>query len=165
MSAMNRLFPVVLIAFGASTLAGCRPGSIDDLNAPEALTLYSINGGEAPVEQKDNSAENFHGSPVLGKTEITDAATRREIIAAIKKGMADSDGTMAKCFWPRHAIRAMENGKTTDYVICFQCLQLAIHEADDVRIEPITTSPKATLNQQLQSAGVRLAPDPTDGHQ
>ena len=95
---------------------------------------------------------------MLGKVEIIDAGKRREIIDALKQGLAQSDGKIAACFWPRHAIRTVEKGRTTDYVICFECYQLAIHDGTDRRVKPVTREPQAVFNKQLTEAGIPLAP-------
>lgn len=102
--------------------------------------------------------EKFHGYPVLGKITVEDANTRKALFAAVQKGMTQSDGIMMKCFWPRHAIRTVENGRTIDYVICFQCRQLEIHAGDSRSVKPITHEPQEILNQYLRQTGVPLAP-------
>src|SRR5436190_22677157 len=81
------------------------------LNVPEQLTLYSIDGDSINsrddqgnhVEQKPN-LEYFHKIPVLGKIEITDGKKRQELIEAINRDL-NNGGTGAKCFIPRHALR------------------------------------------------------------
>ena len=46
---------------------------------------------------------------------------QKQLLDALYKGIADSDGNGAKCFDPRHGIRASVDGKTVDLVICFEC--------------------------------------------
>jgi len=113
---------------------------------PDQLILYSIDGrDDAGKPGKD--VELFHNYPVLGKIEIKEAAKRDEILAALKSGIDKSDGTVAKCFWPRHGIRVVEKGKTTDYVICFECVHL--HQYTDVQRKtvPITPDPQYAVQQ------------------
>jgi len=135
-----------------SCIGGCGQES-----APEQLTLYSIDGVRDP-RNMPKAEEQFHGYPVLGKIEVTDAKVRQEIMAAIKDGMARSDGALPKCFWPRHAIRAFEKGKKIDYVICFECLQLQIHANGTPQTEPTTREPQSVLNKHLKAAGIPIAP-------
>lgn len=151
-----------LVVIGCSLIgaifAGCGGGSVAHLDAPEQLTLYSIDGRDFEAGKEPKTEEKFHGYPVLGKIDVTDAEKRKEIIAALKEGMARSDGKMAKCFWPRHAIRAVEKGKTIDCVICFACYQLEVHEGGSKRVEPTTRDPQKVFNKHLMQAGVPLAP-------
>jgi hypothetical protein len=154
--------------FVAIALAGCGRGSTPGLDAPEhstpgldapeQLTLYSIDGRDVEPGKQPKAEEEFHGYPVLGKIEVTDAGKRKEIIDALKQGLAASDGKTAQCFWPRHAIRTIEQGRTTDYAICFECWQLAIYEGGTRRIKPVTRDPQAVFNRHLTVAGIPLAP-------
>ena len=138
----------------ASLLTGTLSNSAEP---PDQLILYSVDGrDDAGKPGKD--VELFHNYPVLGKIEIKEAAKRDEILAALKSGIDKSDGTVAKCFWPRHGIRVVEKGKTTDYVICFECLQLKKHQEKDVKTIPITREPQAVLNKILREANIPLAP-------
>jgi hypothetical protein len=153
------------IAFGgllaAMLVLGYRPASVVGLNRPERLVLYSIDGGptrpDSVQTSEPPSKEKFHGYPVLGKVELTDADKLKEISDAIKSGLARSDGSMAACFWPRHAIRSVENGRTIDFVICFECSQLQIHQDNSVDVKPITRDPRAVLNKVLNESGIPLA--------
>ena len=141
-----------------SAFIGCGSAPVAGVSMPDQLTLYSING-LAPVQGKAPEGEDeFHGFPVLGKVEITDAVKRKEIMAALKEGVTRSDGKMAKCFWPRHAIRAVEKGRTVDYVICFECYQLEVHEGSTMNLKPVTREPQSMFNKYLNEAGVLLTP-------
>jgi hypothetical protein len=121
-----------------SLFLGCGCNWVGGQGTPEQLTLYSIDGRRLQPGQEVQANEKFHGYPVLGKIEIADADKRKEVFAALKEGLARSNGTMAKCFWPRHGIPAVEKGRTIDYVICFECLQLEAHEGDSKRVMPVT---------------------------
>lgn len=118
--------PLLACVVVVAALSGCGRDPVAGLEAPEQLTLYSVDGRDFEPGQEPKVDEKFHGYPVLGKVEITETAKRREIAEALKDGMALSDGKMAKCFWPRHAIRTVTRGRTIDYVICFECYQVKI---------------------------------------
>ncbi len=143
-------------------LIGCRPDPVAAVATPGQLMLYSIDGRDYEPGQEPQADEKFHGYPVLGKVEIAESDRRREIFAALQDGMAKSDGRMANCFWPRHAIRTLENGRTMDYVICFQCDQLELHVGDTKSVKPITRDPQPLFNKCLKEAGVPLAPGMAD---
>src|SRR3954469_9359154 len=106
------LVPLLLVGCGAPPSA-VAPTPVA-AEAPARLTLYSIDGTDYPPGKQPKAGEVFYGYPVLGKVEVKDAVRQREILGAIGEGIAKSDGTMAKCFWPRHAVRAVEDGKTVD---------------------------------------------------
>jgi hypothetical protein len=121
------------------------------LEKADTFELYSLDPGPRKV------AGGFHGWKVLGKTPVKDAAARKRILAAVYKGLADSDGTVANCFNPRHGIRATHKGKTVDLVICFECLQVQFHAGKEQATELTTASPQPTLDKVLKDAGVPLA--------
>lgn len=158
--------PCLVVAL--ATLAGC-DGSSSNLNLPERLTLYSIDGDEPDLDSIDggsdlesgeasSSEETFHGYPVLGKVEIDDAKKRGEIMAALRQGMARNDIDPADCFWPHHGIRAVEQGQTVDYVICFKCLQLHVYRDGKMTTELTSDEPQSVFDKHLQQAGIPFAP-------
>jgi hypothetical protein len=153
-----RLVTFIICFTGALGIAGCRGDPVASLDMPEQLILYSIDGRDFRPGQEPKSEEKFHGYTALGKIEVTDEIKRSEIIVALKEGMARSDGMTAKCFWPRHAIRAVEKGRTIDYVICFECLQLEVHEGQSKSLIPVRWEPQAVFNRHLKEAGIPLAP-------
>lgn len=116
--------------------SGCGSGSLPGLDAADQLILYSIDGRHFEPGEQPKTAEKLHAFPVLGKIEMTDAAECDELITALKNGVSTSN--VARCFWPRHAIRVMKNGRTTDYVICFECLKLYVHDGNTRRVIPVT---------------------------
>ena len=161
---MNQYHFTLIVMLLFATLVGCGADPLQGVDSPEALTLYSIDGRDFEPGQEPETKEKFLSYPVLGKLEITDAEERKEIIAALKNGITDSDGTMAKCFWPRHAIRASQNGETIDYVICFECYQLEIHSNGASKTEPTTRKPQIVLNRRLKNSNIPLAPGMTEAN-
>jgi hypothetical protein len=108
-------------------------------------------------DQREIPKDNFHGWKVLGRTEIKDASTRRKLIAAFRKGVADHDGSIAKCFLPRHGLHLVHEGKPMDLVICFECLQVEVHcgEKEETGFL-ISKSPLSVFNEVLLQAGIPL---------
>jgi hypothetical protein len=125
------------------------------LEEAEQFELLSI----SPNRPKDKPKDAFHGWQVLGKTTVKDAETRKKLVAAFKKGVEENHGTMALCFSPRHGIRVTQNGKTADFVICFQCYQVKVIVGDKQWKDfLITKSPESTFDAVLKEAKVPLAP-------
>ena len=90
------------------------------LEKAEQFELLSI----SPYPPKEKPADAFHGWEVLGKTTVKDAEVRKKLVAAFKKGVEANAGITADCFSPRHGIRVTRDGKTADFVICFECRRL-----------------------------------------
>jgi len=116
------------------------------------LEIYSVD----PAPSKDGE---FHGFKILGKTTIKDADKRKELLTKIDAGLANSKGG-AKCFDPRHGIRAVHDGKTVDLVICFACSWVYVYSDQEKREVVLETGSDAQelLNKILTDAGVKLAP-------
>jgi hypothetical protein len=155
-----RLTIAAILVFVVS-LSGC--GKKADV--PDQMTLYSIDPGRLKPEDKNASVEKFYRWKVLGKLEISDAAERAEIFSAVKNGITEG-GMRASCFDPRHGLRVVMNNQTTDYVICFACSVVAIHQSDPKSqtgktSKTVTTSssPQPTLNKYLKQANIPLAPE------
>jgi hypothetical protein len=138
---------LIVLTLGAVLLA--RP---DDNKLPEAVTAILDK-----AEQIELLSLDPDGRKVLGSTTIKDAETRKKVLAALYKGIKDSDGKYAKCFEPRHAIRAIVDGKAVDLVICFECLQIKIVSPIEGRVLT-TATPQATFDKVLTDAKVPLPP-------
>jgi hypothetical protein len=137
---------------------GCSRDPLAKLDTPQQLTLYSIDGRDFEPGEEPKSDDKFHGYPVLGKVEITEESKRRELVMALRDGFENSDGKMAKCFWPRHGLRWEENGRTIDIVICFECYQVEVRPNPTRKAKAITRDPQPLFDQTLTDAGVKLAP-------
>jgi hypothetical protein len=131
----------------------------DDLRAmlekADQLELLSLD----PDETKEKPKDAFHGWRVLGQTTVKDAETRKKLVAALQKGVAENDGTVARCFNPRHGIRVTRDGKTADFVICFECYQVKAFAGDKPHQFLVTRSPQPAFDQVLMDAKVPL-PEP-----
>ena len=136
-------FLIPFLALATTLMVGCTGKSADskipepDSKIPERpraalekadqFELLSID----PDRQQEKPKDDFHGWKVLGRTQIKDADTRKKLVAALQKGVGENDGTVANCFNPRHGIRATHEGKTMDFVICFECLQVQVYAEEN----------------------------------
>lgn len=116
--------------------------------------LYSLD----PDRQGKKSDKDtlFHDWKVLGKTTLK-GDDAKKVRAAIDKGRKDSDGSVAACFNPRHGVRIVQDKKTIDLVICYECHSATIYEGDK-RIGSFLTarSPSPILNKVLTDAKIPL---------
>lgn len=127
------------------------------LEKAEQFELLSLNPSLNPKDRDEKLKDDFHGFQILGKTTVKDAQTRKKLVAALKKGIADSNGDVALCFNPRHGIRFTHDGNTIDLVICYECLSVYVYVGDKKEGEiPTTDSPQDTFNSVLKGAKVRL---------
>jgi hypothetical protein len=156
----------LLITLASFTSVSCKnkdPGNIwtflEQADQFEFLSLQpESEGSERPEPEND-----FHRHTVLGKIRVQDPETRKELIAALKKGTEENTSGAVKCFWPRHGIRATHEGKTIDLAVCFHCLQVYVYVNEDpVRKEVILTSksPEPLFDKVLQDAGIPLGKIP-----
>lgn len=98
----------------------------------------------------------FHGYKILGSTQVRDAVTRERLVTALEKGIAANEGTIGACFNPRHGIHVKKGKEYTDFVICFECLQIEIYGTGQGRALTMG-SPQGTFNQVLKEANVPLS--------
>ncbi len=128
------------------------------LDSGGRFVLLSLNPTPANISTNTagSAGETFHGYPVLGKTEIKDAKQRKELLRALYRGIADSDGSVAGCFNPRHGISATLENKTVELVICFECLSMTVY-ADGQSGVLTTRSPLPTFNKALEEARLPVA--------
>jgi len=154
---------LTFVGLGLALLGGRAPANRPPADAQavldkaESLQLLSLD----PDEKAGPKARNhFHGYRVLGSTEVKGKADRQKLLAALSKGLADSDGTVARCFIPRHGIRASQGGKTVELVICFECLQVRGY-LDGKRFDLSTTAgPQPAFDALLKAAKVKLPAAP-----
>lgn len=150
------------LIFGFGVLLGtigCGKDPLPELQRPDRLTLYSIDGRDPPLRGNTQPSETFHKYPVLGKVEFVGPQQSREMVANLKKAVERGTEPMASCFWPRHAIRAVENGKTIEFILCFECSQFAeFIDGTKSPNRPIDSTMQPAFDNPLQAAGVPLAP-------
>jgi hypothetical protein len=135
------------------------PDFLIPLAEADKVTLYSIDGTDKRgVKNPPKPTEEFQGHPILGKLELKDANTRKEVVQALLKGTQNNTHGFARCFWPRHAFRAEKANKVTDYVICFQCNWIKVFVDKDVKDIVTNKEPQETLNRLLKQANIPIVP-------
>jgi hypothetical protein len=156
------LLGAFVVVIGVAAFAWHRARGVvpDD---PDEVTLFSIDGMSMlnPVDRaKPADRELLYEFPVLGRVPITDPELRRRVVTAVKRDLDGSDLEGYLCFHPRHVLRVVKGGRTTDLVICFQCNRYRVYvDGKPARAEdlPVGKSSRELLNQILAGAGVPLA--------
>jgi hypothetical protein len=143
----------------AATSAAERVNKIPDdlrtiLEKADQLELLSL----SPDHNQRKPKGGFHSWKILGRTTVKDAETRKKLVASFKKGVEENKGKFAKCFNPRHGIRVTHDGKTADFIICFECSQVWVFVGDKREKDIlITRSPESAFDRVLKEANVPLA--------
>jgi hypothetical protein len=123
------------------------PAPLAALQSAETFELFSINPRTGATESQ------VQGHEILGRTSVTDPATRTRLIEALRTAARQYDGTAAACFNPRHAIRVTHAGVTTDFLICFECRQAQVFTGSTVTDRFfINNTAQPTFNAVLKSA-------------
>ncbi len=105
------------------------------------------------------SEDEFHNHRILGHSPVIDPAMRKRLTDALKKAARDSDGRMMSCFQPRHGLRVTRGAQVTDFVICFECLHLAVwRDGQKIAYFTISDSQAAVFNDAVLSLGLPPAP-------
>jgi hypothetical protein len=126
-------------------------GARETLEHADQFELLSL----SPEHLREPAKIDFHGFKVLGQIYIKDAAVRRKLVLAFERGVRENDGVIAACFNPRHGIHVVHNGKTADFVICFECRQVHAY-GDDGGEFLISDSPQPVFDGVLREAHVPL---------
>lgn len=143
-----------LLAVGAFyVFRGIPSDAAEVLRNADSFELLSID----PERGRDD--DDFRGFKVLGRTSVTDPATRERLYQSLQFGARWNLPLPAMCFNPRHGIRATAGGKTVDLVICFECKQVNVWHGDSlVTTFMVGQSPAPEFDQVLRDAGLPLAP-------
>jgi hypothetical protein len=120
----------------------------------ELLSLYPYALTDGNV-----SGPRLDGFRILGRTTITDSATREDLNHSLIDAAWKSNGEVGSCFMPRHAICVTRNGVTTEVLICFECKQVHVYRDNkEIVFFPITRDPRVIFNDALLNAKLPLAP-------
>jgi hypothetical protein len=128
------------------------------LEKADQIELYSLEPEPDARTAKDPKVNRFHDWVVLGKTVLKNARTRKQALDALDESVGT--GLKAKCFDPRHGIRASHGGKTVDVVICFECGHVYFYfdpGKEDHTKGSIGKGTQPVLDAILKAANVPLA--------
>ena len=126
-----------------------------------------------PFTEKPDPKDAFRKWKVLGKTAVKAADSRKTLLAALDKGIADKAEQKRKerekgivtesgCFQPRHGIRATAGGQTVEVLICFECTPVEFFLGERKGAAFTDESPQDAFDKVLKDAGVSVAPRLSD---
>jgi hypothetical protein len=140
-----RMSEIIFAVAAVVAMAACGPGSQEHrhpeaykspswgsnvIPAPAAAILDQADHFELlsldPHPQGKAAKGDFYGYRVLGTAFIENTETRKKLVSAFKRAVAENQGYVAACFNPRHGIRVARNEKQADFVICFECAQVQV---------------------------------------
>jgi hypothetical protein len=164
-SVVGKGIPATIITDGAGRVDAIRLGkgglpekAAAILEKAERIELYSLEPEPDPKVTKDPKTTHFRGWMVLGKTVVKQAAARKSVTDAID--LSVGRGQVAKCFEPRHGVRATDGDKTVDLVICFRCGQVYCYydpKKDEYTQISIHKGMQPSFDEILKTAGIPLA--------
>ncbi len=134
---------ILALLIGVIVLGGCSQDVRNTGAAAETpsrfsdgeFILYRLDGDRYPDvhgldgDRDPNDERLLHGWHVLARCSIDSIDDRNRLYAALEEGQADArrdPGRPVDCFRPRHAIRFVDDGTTTDRLICFECRNIMI---------------------------------------
>jgi hypothetical protein len=119
------------------------------LESAPSITLMSIEP-RATYSGKNE----FHGYRILAAIELR-GDSKSKLLGKLYTGMAEETHP-ARCFNPRHAIRAKNGNRYVDLVICFECRQIESWVNGKRGGCLVSSSPEETFNAFLATQ----APEP-----
>jgi hypothetical protein len=127
------------------------------LREADNFTLFSLNPDPDNV---NTNRVTFHDYEILGNTLLNDKQTRHQVVTALESGVANGK-SRARCFLPRHGIRAVQGTSRVDFVICFECQSLYVYSSRGTSVSTnsftTTSEPAEVFNEILEKAGVSIS--------
>lgn len=96
----------------------------------EATTLLTLDPRRLPAKPDDEPHERFRRYPVLATAVISEAAEHRRLVEALYEGLKGEGAGPAGCFIPRHGLRFERDGRSVEFLICFQCTRVHVYRPD-----------------------------------
>ncbi len=127
------------------SFSGC--GGNGDIESAKTVTIYALYPYDLFDHKLYPDAPRLDGFVVLGEKTITDETLPRMLQSALNRSIGTGVG--AKCFWPRHAIKADDK----IYMLCFECNWLDV--TDEERKE-LTDESKEVFDRIWLEQGLPL---------
>jgi hypothetical protein len=127
------------------------------------MVLYSINPRK--IWQGESAAPDrkyFRNYRVIGSTEIVSPEERARVLDAFAKSVFDfvSGAYSIECFDPRHGLRVSIDGRTMDFLICFECQQVETKGFGKISGFSVNGEAQPVFDEVLRAHRVKLARKP-----
>ncbi len=142
-----------------SFVAIFQDGGQATLEGSPKFTLFSLapHAAQATPLDRLNQKKTFHGYLILGSTEVK-GQKKMELLGKLYTAIA-ANADPAKCFLPRHGIRATDGERSVDLVICFQCRQIQSYVNGREGGGLVSDAPQKYFDEVLRQARVPLPRD------
>ncbi len=143
----------------------CGSVAITDIRTADHLTFYSLvpcetwslNTCYPKQAARFGSLPAFHDFPVLGSFTVAPGEPMRVWTALLGHSFVNREQTLCD-FMPRHGIRAIKNGRITDFLMCFSCGDLFVyrHGAPAARHRPVWSNEvQVRLNHEFDQHRIK----------
>lgn len=96
---------------------------------------------------------------VASKTQINDSTVKNKLLDALYDTIIQAPpNSRAMCFYPRHALRAMKQGKIVELVICFSCNAFEGNTPNGRVGGVVTKQQREIFDEIFKSAGLEIQP-------
>ena len=140
---------------------------LDELEAFDVhrsrITLYTIDPNsfhtddQMKVIPQPAGVPSFHDWKVLGTREITGEQEKIKLLTALVRGGRETNGDIAMCFLPRHALRIAAPSRTVDIIVCFECREALVFGALNGDGFRTSESPARYFNKIAAKYGLPVA--------
>ena len=127
-----------------------------DLNQIEAIAILSIGH---TLESANIANIGFIGRyPILAEASVDNREEIDLLAISLTEGIRNAPAIYMLCFTPRHAIRYTLNGRTTEFLICFECFKVQIIENGESTEFKVTRVPETIWDRVFAKYNLPKAP-------
>jgi hypothetical protein len=124
------------------------------------VELFSIDPSYDVRKDKSvsNSLPSLGGYKVIGYSALRDKDSINDLARSLGEGIRNTNGAIAMCFAPRHALRFKKDGSEITLIICFQCRNASAEGIKNIVWFHTTNSPEPVFDAIFKRAGLPKAP-------
>ena len=142
----------------AGAIPAAAPGRANELPGTTRETLERAETIEIfHLDPTPREGGPFHGYAIIEKATLR-PADRDALLAALDQGVATWNKQQAKCFNPRHGIRANSGARYVDLVVCFECQRIMVDGNTDPAVGVAANVEKITESIFARSGLKKRAP-------
>jgi len=123
-----------------------------EVASAKSIELVSLS--PTPPSPAVASFGSLGGFAILGAAVTSDKGEIAQIARSLARGIRTTDGFMAMCFNPRHAIRYTVDGKPVVVLVCFECQRGEILHAGDKTVFLTSRVPEAGWDRIFSRHGL-----------